>query len=299
MTNPAPEPTPIYAGLNIILEGPTGTGKTWSIGTLVEAAMASAYGLKDVFYFGLEPGLESLIGYFTDPASEGGMGLEAPPPNIHWHYLQARTRTFEQMKKTADDIGKFDLAGLTKMRDMHRGTNNQMTSIYENLNNFVDQRDGKAYGPVDEWGTDRVIVIDGLSALSRIAMEMMTGSKPVRDKPDYGIAQQNLMALIHKLTSGCNCHFILIAHVTREVDEIMGGVKLMPNTIGKAILSDLQQPFSDIILTYREGDKFFWDTANSSADLKTRNLPRQSKLPPDFAPVFAKWDSRRKAAIGG
>jgi len=291
MTEPT-TPSP-YAGLNIILEGPTGTGKTWAIGTIGEISD------MEVFYFGLEPGLESLIGYYTDPVSEGGKGLAAPPGNVHWHYLQSRTRTFEQMRKTAEDIGKFDLSGLTKMRDMNRAINNQMTAIYENLNDFVDQRTGKHFGPVDDWGTNRVIVIDGLSALSRIAMEMLTGSKPVRDKPDYGIAQQNLMSLIHKLTSGCLCHFVLIAHVTREVDEIMGGVKLMPNTIGKAIHADLQQPFSDIILTYREGDKFFWDTANSAADLKTRNLPRQSKLAPDFRQVFTRWNMRREAAMGG
>lgn len=282
-----------YPGVNVMIEGPTGTGKTYSIGSLCDPSLG-----LDVFYLALEPGLETLMGYFTDPKPYG-LGLSAPPPNFHWHYLQPRTQGFENMRKTADNIGKFDLAGLTKMRDPDRGKNNQMVDVYETLNDFVDQRDGKSYANVDSWGTDRVIVIDGLSALSRIAMEMMTGTKPVRDKPDYGIAQNNLMSLIHKLTSGCICHFVLIAHVTREVDEVMGGIKLFPNTIGKAILSDIQQPFSDIILSTRIGDQFYWDTANSQADLKTRNLRIASKLDPDFRQILAKWKARKDAAMGG
>lgn len=283
-TNPTPASSG-YPGFNIILEGPTGTGKTFSIGTLCDAGL-------EVFYFALEPGLESLIGYYTDTN-------KPIPDNLHWHYIQPKTKGFPQMKATADSIGKFDLSGLTKMRDINRAINNPMLEVYTVLNNFEDQKDGKSYGPVDSWDSNRVLVIDGLSALSRLAMEMVTGDKPVRDKPDYGIAQNNLMGLIHKLTSGCLCHFVIIAHVNREIDEILGGVKLFPNTIGKAILSDIQQPFSDVILTVREGDKFFWDTANSQADLKTRNLPIQAKLPADFRPVFAKWKSRMEAATKG
>jgi AAA domain len=290
MTLPSPAEKDTYAGFNVILEGPTGTGKTYAIGTLVDAGL-------ETFYLGLEPGLESLIGYFVDPPPFG-KGLPTPPANLHWHYLQARTQDFEEMRKRADDIGKFDLSGLTKIRDINRAKNNQMLEVYTQLNGFIDQKDGKNYGNVDSWGTDRVIVIDGLSALSRIAMEMVTGNKPVRDKPDYGIAQNNLMGLIHKLTSGCNCHFVLLAHVNREVDEIMGGVKLFPNTIGKAIISDIQQPFSDVILSSREGDKFFWDTANSAADLKTRNLPIRSKIEPDFGQILAKWTARKNASQG-
>lgn len=280
----------LYPGFNIILEGPTGTGKTYSIGTLCEAGL-------EVFYYALEPGLESVIGYFTDPPPHG-KGMKTPPENFHWNYLSPKTQSFDQMRSNADNIGKFDLSGLAKMRDINRAKNNPMIDVYTNLNNFVDQRDGKSYGPIDSWLTNRVLVIDGLSALSRIAMEMVTGNKPMRDKPDYGLAQGNLMSLIHKLTSGCACHLVLLAHVNREVDEVLGGVKLFPNTIGKAILSDIQQPFSDVILSVREGDKFYWDTANSQADLKARNLPIAQKLPPDFRQIVEKWKARRNSAIG-
>lgn len=281
---------PDYTGFKVMLMGPTGTGKSYSVGTLVDMGL-------EVFYLALEPGLESVIGYFTDPTPMG-QGLASPPPNFHWHYIKANVQKFDQMKKTAGDIGKFDLSAIAKMRDPDRGKNNQMVQVYTVLNDFIDQRDGKSYGPVDDFKQNAVLVIDGLSALARIAMEMVTGAKPVRDKPDYGISQGNLMNLLLKLTSGCHCHFVLIAHVSREVDEIMGGIKLMPNVIGKAILADLTQPFSDVILTARETTKFYWDTANSQADLKTRNLPISSRLEPDFAQILGRWYSRAASLKG-
>ena len=198
----------------------------------------------------------------------------------------------------AEKVGKFDLKFLANYKDPKRADYNRFELIYSTLNNFTDQRTGQAFGAVDSWTNERVICIDGTTGLGDAAMEMMTGDKPVRDKPDYGVAQNNLMQLINKLTNGCVCHFVLIAHVDRLVDEVMGGVKLMPSTPGKAIQSIIAQPFSDVILTKREGATWYWDTADSSADLKTRNLPIQSKLPPDFAAIYKKWQSRRDAAVG-
>lgn len=87
----------------------------------------------------------------------------------------------------------------------------------------------------------------------------------------------------------------MIAHVERDQDLLLGGVKLMPASIGRALQSQIPQAFSDVILTVREGDNFTWDTANSQADVKTRNLKIASKLPADFKAIFDKWETRRKA----
>jgi hypothetical protein len=273
-----------YPGVNVLLMGPSGTGKTYSIKTLVETGL-------EVFCLFLEPGLETIIGAYAD-------SNEPIPENLHWHYLQPKTQGFSQLQKTADSIGKFDLAGLSKMRDLERGKNNQMVELYSILNDFSDQRTGKKFGSVDSWDSSKVLVIDSLSALNRICMEMVVGTKPVRDMADWGIAQNNLMALLHKLTSGCNCHFVLIAHVDRETDQILGGVKLMVAALGKAITAQIPQPFSDVILTSRENDKFYWDTANSQADVKTRNLPIAQKLPADFTTIISRWQSRKNLATG-
>lgn len=276
---------PTYPGFNCLLMGPSGTGKTFAIKTLVEAGL-------ETFALFLEPGLETLIGAWADKG-------EPIPPNLHWHYLQPKVQGFDQLKKTSDDIGKFDLAGLARMKDMNRSKNNQMVELYTILNDFPDQRTKKNYGPVDTWTNGCVLIIDSLSALNRIAMEMVIGTKPVKDMSDWGIAQQAIMSILHKLTSGCICHVVIIAHVERETDLILGGVKLMVASLGKAITSQIAQPFSDVILTVREGDKFYWDTANSQADVKTRNLPIASKQPADFGAIYSKWENRIRAASGG
>lgn len=281
-SDPHPVLSPSYPGVNVILMGPPGTGKTHALSTLADAGL-------EVFVLFLEPGLESLKAAWVD------RGLPIPP-NVHWHYLEPRTRSFASMQAMVDKVGKLDLKALANYKDIQRGSHNRFEALYGVLNNFVCQRTGASFGSVETWGNDRVIAIDGTTGVGDAALEMMTGDKPVRDKPDYGIAQTNIMSLIHKLTTGCNCHFVLIAHVDRQIDEILGGVKLMPSTPGKAIQSVIAQPFSDVILTRREGASWHWDTADSSADLKTRNLPVLSKLKPDFGAILAKWRARAEAA---
>jgi hypothetical protein len=280
-----PKINPQYPGFNVILMGPSGTGKTYSIKTLAATGM-------ETFALFLEPGLETLIGAYSDNG-------EAIPDNLHWHYLQPKTQGFGDLFKAVDNIGKFDLSGLGKMRDMNRSKNNQMTEMYTVLSDFPDQRTGKKFGPVDSWSNGAVLVIDSLSALTRLAFDMQVGTKPVRDMADWGIVQQVLMSFIHKLTSGCICHVVIIAHVEREVDQILGGNKITVSVPGKAIAATILQPFSDVILATRENDKFFWDTANSQADVKTRNLPIQSKLPSDFGGIYDKWLARATAASSG
>ena len=171
--------------------------------------------------------------------------------------------------------------------------------MYTVLSDFSDQKTGLKFGSPDSWTNGAVLVIDSLSALIRIAFDMQVGTKPVRDVSDWGIVQQVIMSFIHKLTSGCICHVVIIAHVEREIDQILGGNKITVSVPGKAIAATILQPFSDVILATRENASFFWDTANSQADVKTRNLAIASKLPADFGVIYDKWQSRALAASGG
>jgi AAA domain len=273
-----------YPGFNVLLMGPSGTGKTFAIRSLVATGL-------EVFCLFLEPGLETLVGSYAD-------NNEPIPDNLHWHYIQPKTSGFGDLKKSAEDIGKFDLAGLAKMKDINRSKNNQMNAVYGILNDFECQRTKTKFGPVDSFTNGCVLVIDSLSALNRIIMDMILGNKVVREFQEWQIAQTATMNFLHKLTSGCICHFVLIAHVEREVDPVLGGVKLMPSLPGKAISASFGQPFSDVILAVREQTNFYWDTANSQADVKTRNLPIQSKIVPDFGQIYNKWLTRAKLASG-
>lgn len=265
-------------GFNCMLMGPAGSGKTHSIGTLVDSGI-------EVFYLALEPGLESVLGYWTD------RGLPIPA-NLHWHTVKAPDTSFLDMLDTATKINTFSLEMLAKMVDPYKSRYNQYMEVFKVLNDFEDQRTGAKFGAVNTWTTERALVIDSLTGLNTAALNLVIGGKPVRSQSDWGIAQQQLEGLLRKLCDGCNCHFVLLAHVERESDMVLGGVKLMASTLGKALAPKIPAMFSDVILTVRQGDKWTWDTANVMADLKTRNLPIKSDNPPSFEPIVKKWKAR-------
>jgi hypothetical protein len=268
----------LLPGVNVLLEGPTGTGKTYSIGTLVDS------GVK-VAFLGLEAGIESLIGYYTD------RNLEIPS-NLAWHTLQTTSGGFSFLAEAAKTIGELTQESLHKLIDMTRAQNNKFEQVLRVLMNFEDQRTGQKLGEVDSWGPDRALVLDGLTGLGNFALAMVTGKKPVRSQPDWGIAQDQVEKLLRMLCDGCKCHFICIAHVEREIDQIMGGVKVTVSSLGKALPPKIPPMFSDVILSTRNGTAWSWSTANSLCDLKTRNLPVKENIAPDFSLIIDKWKSR-------
>lgn len=268
-------------GFNILLMGPSGTGKTHSIGTLVDAGI-------EVFYLALEPGRESLMGYWTD------RGLSVPA-NLRWHDLKAPEASFEQLIGNAKQVNSLNLDALSKLSDPNRGKHNRFITLLEALNNFPDDRTGEKFGPVDKFDQSRCLVIDGATGLADCAMSLVIGGKAVRNQSEWGIAQDQLMRIVGMLCNSCKCHFILLAHVERETDLVLGGVKLMVSTLGKAIAPKFPALFSDVILSARSGDKWTWDTASMMADVKTRNLPIKSDNPPTFDTIVKKWAVRNKA----
>lgn len=271
-------PASVLRGVNVLLMGPAGTGKTHACGTLVDA------GLK-VFYLGLEPGLESLIGYFTD------RGLPIPD-NLHWHQIEAQQASFAELVANATKVNTMSLDTLAKVQDANRSKYNQFIKILEVLNDFVDHRTGKSFGCTDTWGPDCVLIVDGMAGLCRAAMNLVVGGKAVSNQSDWGIAQKQVETLIFMLTNQLKCHFVLLGHVERETDQVLGGIKLMLSSLGKAMGPKLPPMFSDVVLAVREGNKWSWDTGNAMADLKSRNLKIAQGLPADFRPIIEKWKSR-------
>lgn len=277
-TTTTPAPTSALNGTNVLLMGPAGTGKTHSIGTLVEAGV-------EVFYLGLEPGLESLLGYFTDKG-------KPVPDNLHWHQVESQKASFTELLSNAKKVNTMALDTLAKLADPNRAKYNQFEKILEALNDFKDDRTGQSFGCTDTWDQSRCLVIDGMAGLSRAAMGLVVGGKPVSNQSDWGIAQKQIETLIFMLTNQLKCHFVLISHVERETDAVLGGTKIMLSSLGKALGPKLPPMFSDVILTVREGTKFSWDTGSAMADVKSRNLPIAQGLPADFGPIIKKWQSR-------
>jgi len=258
-------------GLNVMLCGASGSGKTHSIRTLVEAGL-------EVFVLFTEPGMEVLA--------------DIPGDRLHWKYVAPVSVGFKDMITSAEKINQMSFEALTKLPDINKRKYTEFIDVLNALCNFTCDRTGKSYGAVDEWDANRVLVLDSLTGLSLMAMNLVTGSKPVKSMADWGVAISNLESLLTKLCVDTKCHFVLTAHLERETDEVTGGTSLMASTLGRKLAPKLPRFFSDVIHVKRNADKFVWSTATSNVDLKARNLAIADNIPPTFAPLIDNWRKR-------
>lgn len=275
---PAADLVSLLPGVNVLVEGPTGTGKTTSLGTIADAGV-------ELFCLFTENGREAFMGHWTD------RGLPIPD-NVHWHDLPRSDTGFSLLADSANAVNTYSMDALFKMSDPNRAKSNQFVTLLRALADFPDDRTGKKFGAVDKWGPDRCLAIDSLTGINPIAMSLVIGNKPLKDQRDWGIAQDQIEKLLRHACDGAKCHFILLSHVERETDLVFGGVKITVATLGRALAPKIPPMFSDVILSVRNGTEFSWSTANPMADLKARNLPLADGIKQDFTQIFNKWKSR-------
>ena len=218
-----------------MLLGSSGSGKTYSIRTLLDAGL-------EVFVLFTEPGMEVLA--------------DTDPEQLHWHYIPPASPDFEAMIDSAQKINRMNLKMLSDMSDINKSKYTEFIQILTSLSNFTCDRTGKSYGSADSWGPERVLVVDSLTGLSISAMNLVTGSKPVKSMADWGISMDMLERLITKLCVDTKCHFVMIAHLERETDEVTGGSTLMASTLGRKLAPKLPRFFSEVIHVKHSDDKF-------------------------------------------
>ena len=260
-------------GVKDLLVGATGTGKTHSIRTLIDAGITP-------FILFTEPGFSSVLG-------------DIPDEKLHWHYIPPTNASWQKMIDSAKKINTMSFDSLAKLQNINKSEYDEFIKILTSLCAFQCDRCGEEFGDITEWKNDRAIVVDSLSGLNIAAMNLVVGSKPTKSMADWGVAMDNLERLIQKLCVGTTCHFILTAHLEREFDEVTGATHLMPSTLGRKLAPKIPRFFDDVIQCRREGSEFFWSTAAMNADLKARNLPISDKLDPSFKQVIENWKSKQ------
>ena len=265
MTERSPIPGP-----KIILLGDSGTGKTHSIRTLLEAGITP-------FIIFTEPGMEVLEKKILD--------------QCHWRYIPPQQVGWGGLLDIAKKVNILDYEGVSKLQDANKTKYTEFLDIINQCNDFVDQH-GKHWGDVMEFGTDKALILDSLSGLNDAASNLVVGGKPVKGQQDWQVAQNMLKKLSDKLCTGCHCTFVMMAHIAREKDEITGGTRLFVNTLGKALAPDLPAYYSDVIQTIRVGNTWTWDVSGSNIAVKGRNIPFASKQPPSFKPLIETWKKR-------
>lgn len=258
-------------GPKILLMGEGGNGKTHAIRTLCDAGIHP-------YIIALEPGYEVLG--------------DVPKEKLGWRYLPRPAGDWAKLIDNAQRVNTLTYQTLSGMADPNRQRYTRFVSVYSALSKFVDDRTGEEVGPVDDWGTNRAIVIDHLSELCAASVELTIGGKPVMSQPEYMVAQNTIEGLLRQLVTVTRCWVVVIAHIDRVFDDVTSQSKVMLQSLGKALSPKLPPLFSDIILANREGKNFSWSTAATGVVLKTRNLPIEDKLPPSFGPIVERWKSR-------
>lgn len=268
----------------VLLMGPPGTGKTFSIVTLLEAGL-------EVFMIITEPnGLESLL----DAIEKKNLSLE----KLHYRVITPARPDFDSLIKMATIVSLSDQTTLSALKPGSERAKAQWIDLLKTLNNFVDERTGKAYGSVNKLGPDCAVVIDSLSGLNLMAMDITIGDKVTAHQGEWGIAMNLLEKLLITLTSSLTSTFVLVSHTEREMDEITGASQIMVSSLGRKLAPKIPRFFSEIVLTHvqSDGDRrtFLWSTNTQNHTLKNRSLPVGARLEPSFFPIISAFRRRQE-----
>lgn len=260
-------------GAKILNFGPPGSGKTHAIRTLLDAGL-------EVFVLFTEDSMSILNDI---PDSKG----------LHWHYTPPNAGDWDTLIANAEKVQNMDPAALQKLPGMSKREYGQFIDFLKQCKNFECTRCGKSFGDTSEFGTNRAFVVDSMSPLNTMCLDLAVGGKPVRTQPDWGVAIEMEEKLLNTFAMGYKCHVIINAHAERETDLVLGGVKLYPSALGSKLPPKVGRYFSDVIYSTNDASRSFqWSTVTAGVDTKSRHLPLNSSLKPSYVQLIEKWKAQ-------
>lgn len=279
-----------------LLMAPAGAGKTTSLVTLALAGI-------DVFVIVTEPtGVDSLLdawerhGLPLDGGKDLGGGIKSGA--LHYSRITPAAAGWSALKDMGVRINNMSYKDLSELKSgIGKDQMKQYPKLLQQCENFQCERTGDLFGDVTTWDASRALVFDSLSGVSLIILQHTVGFKPSPHQGEWGIAMSAVEMLVLKLSSDCNCFFVLTAHIEKEPDEITGMAKVAVSTLGRKLAPKLPRFFSEVVRARKDGGgKFLWATQDSEADLKNRALPSSANLEPSFKPIVEAY-RRRVAAL--
>ncbi len=222
-----PEPHPV----KILYLGMSGTGKTCSLLSLVEAGY-------DVRIIDLDKGTAPLISLVRHKCPDKISNLDIE-------------QVSDELKGTSAGIEIKKAVGFTNTLKL--------------LTKWSDES-----SPA-QWGMKTVLVIDSLTRLADYAYNYEAKLNPiVKDKRQwFYAAQQKLRQFFDMITSdGFETNVIVMAHVS--IQDTPNGSKQLPNSIGKALNPDIPSYFNNMIVANRSAKRRFINTIPTH-DLDLKN----------------------------
>jgi AAA domain-containing protein len=268
-------------GFKEMIIADAGAGKTHVIRTLL------AYGITP-YVLATEPGTRSLELCENPGCNVCQKTQEFPQGSIPWAYVDSSAADIDLLIKQADDVNTKTLKMLCNIEDNQRKGYNQFGQVLRLTKEFVDHK-GVSHGSPSQWNTDRAFVLDAVTELGYMAMNMYVGRRPVYDKPDYQVAQRMVYNYLHLLTNSLRCHVIVLGHLDKQFNEASGVTTQTVQSVGQKLSPQLPRKFDDVIVAKRVGDKYTWSTAELNSEGKGRNLPTKAGMPQDFGLVVEGW----------
>lgn len=277
-----------------LIMGPTGSGKTTALVTLAKAGV-------DVFVIITEPtGVDSLLDAWEREKIplDGGMVNGKYCGALHYSVITPAAAGWSALKDMGVRINAMSYKDLSELKSgIGKESMKQYPKLLQQCEAFQCQRTGDFYGDVTTWDSTRALVFDSLSGVSLITLQHTVGFKPSPHQGEWGIAMSATEMLLLKLSSDCNCFFVLTAHIEKEPDEITGMARVTVSTLGRKLAPKIPRFFSEVVRARKDGaGRFLWATQDSEADLKNRALPSSANLDPSFVPIVEAY-RRRVAAI--
>lgn len=257
-----------------LVYGDSGTGKTVSIASLLNVDQKVRFlAAENNAIAGIKAGLP----IWKVPADKAkNLAVMVPDrPKRNAASLLAAT------KKLVDT----PLDTLMKAVDPNKKDFTRYLNVLKGLVEFKGE-DGQTHGSLDDWQEDTTFVVDGLTIICEAIMQSVIGGKLTVSQPEWGVAQNQLMALIRMLTEDTRCNIVLLAHPTKEIDEVFSTTRIYPSNLGKALNSLIPTAFTDVVFAYRKGKDFRWSTDHNQAVTRTSHLPISSELMQDYKQFF-------------
>jgi hypothetical protein len=260
-------------GVKVLNFGPPGSGKTHSVKSLLEA------GLETFVLF-----TEDSMSILNDVPDEKG---------LHWAYTPPMAGDWLTMIDNAEKIKNLDPGSLQKLPGMSKHKYGQLIDFFRMCFNFKCMRCGREFGNISTWGTNRAVVLDSMSPLNQMCLDLAVGGKPVRTQPDWGVAIEQEEKILNNLCLGLRAHVVVNAHAERETDLVLGGIKVYPAALGQKLPTKVARYFTDVIYSkYDPSKRWTWSTVEANVDSKSRHLPLTAELKPSYAPLIEKWQKQ-------
>jgi len=268
-----------------LLLGEPGNGKTFSLATLKQHSY-----VKKLFYL------------FTDPGGDESLMdalkfYDLTVKDVHWHYVPPAAEGWDTLVELATKIQNMNYESLAGLKQgINKQDHRHMFELIGTLANFQCDRTGESFGAADEWPDEYAVVLDSLTGVNKIARDSTVGAKPTLHQGEWGIAMSMEENLIRKFVAGIKGPRVMIGHLDKTLDEVLGRMTLQVSLLGNKLAPQIPHLFSDVVYAYREGTNFYWSTADDRISLKSRNLGVGTKIKPSFVPMLDKWLERKKFA---